>query len=97
MKIRSVGPLSVGKIFAVIYGAFGVLAGLFLAFFSLVGAAFAANNPAARLPPVALGVAAIVVLPIFYGVMGFIGGVISAALYNVAARIMGGIEVDLGQ
>ncbi len=97
MKIRSVGPVSVGKIFAVIYGALGILVGLFLAFFSLVGAAFAANNPAARVPPIALGIAAIIVAPIFYGVLGFIGGVISAALYNVAARIMGGIEIDLGQ
>jgi hypothetical protein len=28
---------------------------------------------------------------------GFLGGVITAALYNIAAGIMGGIEVELGE
>jgi hypothetical protein len=29
--------------------------------------------------------------------MGFIGGVISAALYNLVADTVGGIEIELGQ
>lgn len=99
MKIRSVGPLSVGKIFGAIYASLGLVIGLVFAFVSLVGAAMAANQQgaAAGLPPVALGIAAIFFAPLFYGLMGFIGGVITAALYNVAARFMGGIEIDVGQ
>ena len=34
-------------------------------------------------------------MPVFYGVFGFIFGVISAAIYNLIARWIGGIEVDV--
>ena len=98
MKIRRVGPVSVGKIFAAIYGGLGALVGLFVGFLSLIGAPAAAQQGAAAvLPPFAVGIAAIILVPIFYGAVGFIGGVISAALYNLAAAIMGGIEIDLGE
>jgi len=33
-------------------------------------------------------------MPIFYGILGFIGALISAFLYNIAAKFAGGIEVD---
>ena len=41
------------------------------------------------------GVAAIVALPLFYGAMGFIGGVISATLYNFIVGFTGGVELEL--
>ena len=37
----------------------------------------------------------LIALPIFYGLIGFIGGLITAWLYNAAARIIGGIELEL--
>jgi hypothetical protein len=40
------------------------------------------------------GVGAIILLPIFYGFFGFVGTLIMAALFNVAAGMVGGIEVD---
>jgi hypothetical protein len=40
------------------------------------------------------GVGAIVLLPIFYGVLGFLGTLIMALLFNFAAGVTGGIEVD---
>jgi hypothetical protein len=99
MKIRSVAPLSVGKIFGAIYGALGLLIGLVFALISLVGALAVANQQGGLggLPPIAFGIAAVIVAPIFYGMIGFLGGVITAAIYNVAAGILGGIEVDLGE
>jgi hypothetical protein len=42
----------------------------------------------------ALGAGAIILMPIMYGIMGFIGGIISAALYNLLAGIIGGIEMN---
>jgi hypothetical protein len=34
-------------------------------------------------------------MPVIYGVMGFIFGVIGAAIYNLVARWIGGIEVEV--
>ncbi|HSL84069.1 MAG TPA: hypothetical protein VLF66_14955, partial [Thermoanaerobaculia bacterium] len=42
------------------------------------------------------GVGAVVLLPIFYGLMGFLAGLLTAALYNLAARVVGGLELELG-
>lgn len=42
------------------------------------------------------GAGAIVVLPIFYGVLGFVFAGIGAAIYNLVAGWVGGIEIDMG-
>jgi len=42
-----------------------------------------------------MGVGAIIVAPIMYACFGFIGALIGAALYNVVAGIVGGIELDV--
>ena len=102
MKIRSVGVLSVGKLFAAMYAAFGLLAGLAVGIFAALGGAFAAqqHGAAASLPPVALvalGIAAVFFVPVFYGGIGFVGGLLTARLYNVAAHFLGGVEVELGE
>lgn len=34
-------------------------------------------------------------LPVLYGMMGFVFGIIGAAIYNLIARWMGGIEVEV--
>ena len=41
------------------------------------------------------GVGAIVVLPVLYGLLGALGGLIFSGLYNVIARLVGGIQVTL--
>ena len=33
-------------------------------------------------------------MPVFYGAMGFVGGLITAGLYNVIAGFTGGIEFE---
>jgi hypothetical protein len=98
MVLKSVGVLSCGKVFGVIYGAFGLIVGAIFSLFSMVGMAVGATSseePAAALFGMLFGVGAIIILPFFYGVMGFIGGVITAAIYNLVARAAGGIELEL--
>ncbi len=43
----------------------------------------------------AIGIAAIIILPIVYGCIGFVATLIGAWLYNIATAIMGGIEIDV--
>ena len=40
------------------------------------------------------GIGAPIFLPIFYGIMGFVGGLLSAWLYNIVAKWVGGIEIE---
>ena len=43
------------------------------------------------------GVGAIVILPVFYGVMGFVMTAFTAWLYNIMAGLVGGIEIEVEQ
>jgi hypothetical protein len=37
----------------------------------------------------------VIFLPILYGVLGLVVGAIGAALYNLLAGIIGGVEIDV--
>jgi hypothetical protein len=41
-----------------------------------------------------MGLASIVVMPIFYGVFTFISGLIGGWLYNMLAGMVGGVEIE---
>ena len=105
MIINRIRPLSVGKIAAFLYALVGLFIGGLISVFALfgglaAGAAGAAND--AEAPGAAIGamfgvagLAAIVILPLVYACIGFIGAIIMAAIYNLVSRIVGGIEVDV--
>ena len=106
MIINRVRPLSVGKIAAFLYGIIGLFIGAVIAVFALFGGLAARRRlapPATRRRPAAAfgalfgvaGIAAIVIAPLLYGFMGFIGAIIMAVIYNLVSRIVGGIEVDV--
>ena len=96
MVVRRVGVWSVARIYGTMMASFGFLAGLCLALFSVVGAGLLsqANDAPSWLGPI-FGVGAIVLLPIFYGVMGLVIGALSGALYNLFAGMVGGVELDI--
>jgi hypothetical protein len=93
MVIRRVGPLSFAKITGILYGLMGLLLGAIFSLMSLVSSAFSTKEAGAM--GMIFGVAAVVVLPIFYGVLGFVSSLIAAALYNLIASWVGGIEMDV--
>ena len=96
MIIRRVGVLSVAKIAAALYALMGLIIGAFISLFALVGsmAAMGGGNDNAVLG-IFMGVGAVVALPIFYGVLGGVFAAISAALYNLVAGFVGGIEIEV--
>jgi hypothetical protein len=94
--VKSVGVLSVAKMLGCLYALIGILIG---AIFSLIALAAGAQGPAGApgFPNLLFGAGAVIVIPIFYGVMGFIGGLISGGLYNLLAGMIGGIELELSR
>jgi hypothetical protein len=97
MVLKRIGVLSMAKIAGILYAAIGVVAGLFFAVISsFMGMAGAHMNPdmPSWLGPM-FGVGAIVLAPLLYGVMGFIGGAIGALVYNLFSSLVGGIELEL--
>ena len=71
----------------------GLIFGLIVAVASAVGLSLAEGDE----PPfiaAAMGVGAVVILPLFYGVLGICAGAIGAALYNLLSGIVGGVTIE---
>ena len=92
MVIRRVGPLSCAKVAGLVYLILGLVFGACLSLF-VDGLVFAGGTNSV-LQGMFMGAAAIVVLPIFYGLLGFLGTLIMTSLFNLVVGITGGIEVD---
>ena len=94
MIIKRVGPVSCAKITGTLY----VIVGLVIdGIFSLIAVAggFASNTTVAAGIGTMVGIGAIVVFPILYGCLGFVGTLIAAWLYNVVAGLVGGVEMEV--
>ncbi len=98
-KLKRVGVISAG----IMMGAGGAMMGLLVGgvFFliSLAGVGAAAggaggNGPDPTAAFIGMGVGAIFIVPILYGIGGFIFGVIYAIIYNFLAGMTGGLEVE---
>lgn len=94
MVIRRFGIWSVARLYGLLSAAMGLLVGLGIAVASTVGMSMAEGDEPPFLAGI-FGVGAVVILPIFYGVMGICGGAIGAALYNVLAGVVGGVTLDV--
>ena len=96
-SVTRIGVLSLAKMLAVTYAFLGLFFGGVLSLFALMGAAVggAAGGDGGGIAAMIFGVGAVVVLPIVYGCLGFVGGLIMAPLYNLVAKVVGGIEVEL--
>ena len=93
MVLKRVGPLSSAKISATVYALIGLLFGALLTLGAITG--MGAGGEGAGMMGMMMGIGAIIVLPILYGVIGFIAGALGAVIYNLAAGMVGGVEMDL--
>jgi hypothetical protein len=86
-QIKSFGVLQTSKLIAVLY----------LMIFAVIGIPIGAV--AILFAPGRLGLpelAALLLILVVYPLMGFVFTALACALYNVAAKWVGGIEIDIG-
>jgi hypothetical protein len=96
MTVKRIGVLSCGKLMGILYGGLGLIIGGIFTLFALLGSAIGmASGEQEAILGVLFGVGAIIVMPIFYGAIGFISGLLTSALYNLAAGLVGGIELEV--
>lgn len=101
LRIKKFGILSVAKIYALMMFVIALLIsipyGLFIIVFSLMGASVGSGNEALALGGggVVVGIVVMFAVPIFYAIIGFIGGIIGALVYNIFAGIVGGVEIEV--
>src|SRR5258708_39428239 len=99
MVIRHVRVWSVSRLYGAVSATMGLLIGACFALVAALGGmAGAMRDSGSGLgsggPFALLGVGAIIIFPLLYGVGGLVGGAIAAALYNLFAGMLGGIELD---
>jgi hypothetical protein len=92
MVIKRIGVLKLAIFQSALMAAFGLIVALVFMFFGAMFSGFGGHS--AGIAGV-MGIAALIVLPIMYAVIGFIAGAIGAALYNLVAGIVGGIEIEV--
>lgn len=99
MVLKHIGVWSAARIAGALYAAMGLLIGAIFALIALVGGGLAAASSSQEALPAVFGVVfgagAIVILPVLYGGLGFVMAALAAALYNLLARHLGGLEVHL--
>ena len=84
-KIKRIAPLQLGKMLAVLYAIFSAITIPFI----ILGMI---SSPR-RTGLINMGL--MILMPLIYIVIGFVGGIIVAAVYNLCAKWVGGIEITL--
>jgi len=84
-RIKRFGVLQLGKMLGVLYFCMSLLAVPFLILATIIGGSERAG----------FGFGMIVMIPVLYTIAGFISGVIGAWVYNLCAKFVGGVEVEV--
>jgi len=88
MEVKKIDILSLAKVQGLVMAAIGLLMGLF---FASLGTAMSSMMGSSQ----GFGFAAVIFMPIMYGIFGFVGGAIGAFIYNLVAGWIGGIKLEL--
>jgi hypothetical protein len=90
--LRSVGVLSFAKMAGAVYGALGLVFAPFVLLAGMIGSiAGPRQNP---LGPV-FSIFFAIIMPVLYAGIGFVMGAVGAFAYNLVAKWVGGVEVEL--
>ena len=84
LRIKRIAPVQLCKVLAVVYALFSIIFFLFMLIATIAA-------PEGKEP----GLLFTFIMPLLYIVLGFIGGIIGAIIYNFSAKWVGGIIIDL--
>jgi hypothetical protein len=95
-RLKRVGALSFAKMQGAVMGVIGLLFGLIYgAILVVTGIVALVAGQKAGMIALLGGVAFVILAPLFYAALGFLFGALSAWIYNIVARYVGGIELEL--
>jgi len=92
--LKRISPASAFKVGLVAYGILGFILGAICSLLAAAGVSLARHGQTPFLGRV--GIFAVILCPIIYGIIGGVAAVIGAGIYNLAASWVGGLEVDIG-
>jgi hypothetical protein len=100
LRINKIGVLSFAKIYGAILATVALVIsipyGLFVIFIGVAALGGGAREAAPfGFGGIVGGLAIMILLPVFYGLVGFIFGALGAFIYNIFAGFVGGVEVDV--
>ncbi len=87
-RLTRIGPLKAGIVLSILYGVLGLLLAPFMLLMAMLGKGAGAKGAV-------VGVVFAIFIPVLYAVIGFVGGVICAAVYNLIAKWTGGLEFEI--
>ena len=97
--VRRVAPGSAFKVGLVTYALMGLVLGICVALVSMVAGTLGPMSqsaaPGARTFGFGMGFGAIIFFPLIYGLVGGVFAAIGAAIYNLVAGWVGGLEVEI--
>ena len=92
--LKRVSPASAFKVGFVCYAVVGFVLGAFCTLIAMGAFSFAHGAHSMFLGRF-VGMFAIIFCPILYGLLGGVGALIGAAIYNLASGWVGGLEVEI--
>ena len=98
MILKRIDPLSCGKVMGLLSVVVGLIFGvLHAATFGIIQGFLTAMSGEFEMLPVGpfFGIGMVVVMPITYGIFGFLSGLIGSVIYNLVARAFSGIRIEL--
>ncbi len=96
VELKKIDILSTALMTGFLYLVIGLIIGLIFGCFVLIGLAGLNSTFDGAFDFSGIGALVFVcAMPIIYGIIGFIGGVILALAYNIIASVVGGIKFEL--
>jgi hypothetical protein len=100
MTIRRFGVVSVGKMYGLLMFIMGLIIGVIYGLiFIVLGATttlgLGRDATAAGVSSVVIGIVMMIGIPLMYGFLGLVVGMIMALIYNGVAGVIGGIKLEL--